>query len=209
MPEKGYVQTLEHRQKGAIARKGRIGKYARTEEIREKLRQFNTGRKASSETKMKLSSMRVGIKKSPTHVAKVAEANRNRSPEVKEKIRSIMAFHNKQLGECHKGCNNPNWKGENRIPISFFAKRRRVRKSNCLGSHSYPEWLSLKQYFSFTCPSCGRSEPEINLHKDHIIPLAKGGSDFIGNIQPLCRTCNLKKQTKIISYTKWGENLYG
>ena len=67
-------------------------------------------------------------------------------------------------------------------------------------SHTFDEWEELKKKYNYTCPCCGKSEPEIKLTEDHIIPLSKCGSDLIENIQPLCLTCNLKKHTKIIKY---------
>jgi 5-methylcytosine-specific restriction endonuclease McrA len=32
------------------------------------------------------------------------------------------------------------------------------------------------------------------------VPVALGGSSFIANIQPLCRSCNSSKQDRIIDY---------
>ena len=45
--------------------------------------------------------------------------------------------------------------------------------------------------------ACIRCGSQTELHFDHIIPVAKGGSNVEANIQILCRPCNLKKSDKI------------
>lgn len=44
------------------------------------------------------------------------------------------------------------------------------------------------------CVKCGSAK---ELHFDHVIPLARGGSDEAENIQILCRNCNLAKSDRL------------
>ena len=114
-------------------------------------------------------------------------------------VKPFTEEHRKKLGEYSKGSNNYRWKGgiENKL---WHNRNRRALYLGADGYHSLREWENLKAQYNWTCPACKKSEPAITLGEDHIIPLSKGGSHNIENIQPLCRSCNSKKQTKIIKY---------
>ncbi len=90
----------------------------------------------------------------------------------------------------------------NRDKLALFTNRRRARKRSTEGTHTDAEWQALKAFYDFKCLCCGKQEPEIRLTRDHVIPLDKGGSDSIDNIQPLCARCNSKKNNKHIDYRK-------
>jgi len=52
-----------------------------------------------------------------------------------------------------------------------------------------------KKIYSMPCSNC---ESRKNITLDHIIPIARGGRHSIGNLQPLCLSCNSSKHTKTI-----------
>lgn len=77
------------------------------------------------------------------------------------------------------------------------------KKKLLKGGHTREEWEDLKRIYNYTCPCCGRSEPEITLTRDHIVPRSMRWDgvlnlDNIENIQPLCAGCNRKKGRKLI-----------
>ena len=49
----------------------------------------------------------------------------------------------------------------------------------------------------FTCQACGATGPDVKLHVDHKIPIAKGGKTTLDNLHVLCAPCNLGKRDKM------------
>jgi hypothetical protein len=56
-----------------------------------------------------------------------------------------------------------------------------------------PNWEEVRQVVlkrdGYQCGNCGSTE---NLHVHHIVPLSLGGSNELGNLRTLCKTCHAK-----------------
>lgn len=74
---------------------------------------------------------------------------------------------------------------------------RRARIIGNGGTHTDEEWRALCNKYGNKCLCCKK---ETKLTRDHIVPLSKGGTNDISNIQPLCLKCNMKKKTSTIDY---------
>lgn len=92
------------------------------------------------------------------------------------------------------------WRKANPDKLRQYTHVRRALERAANGAFTASEWQALEEHYNYTCLRCGRSEPEIKLTADHVIPLARGGSNDIGNIQPLCLICNLQKHTDSTDY---------
>ncbi len=92
------------------------------------------------------------------------------------------------------------WAKRSAEQISWQKNLWGKRKREADGNHTFGQWEELKAKYNWTCPACLKKEPEIKLTEDHIVPLSKGGSDNIENIQPLCGLCNSTKRTKTIKF---------
>lgn len=84
--------------------------------------------------------------------------------------------------------------------LNEYCRVRTLRRKAVGGHHTREQWEALKAQYDHKCLCCGKSEPEVELTRDHIIAITKGGTDDIENIQPLCRGCNAAKQANEIDF---------
>jgi 5-methylcytosine-specific restriction endonuclease McrA len=75
--------------------------------------------------------------------------------------------------------------------------KRRALIRGSEGAYTGREWIDLVEKHDHRCAHCKRHEPEIKLTVDHIVPISKGGTNYISNIQPLCASCNSRKKDRI------------
>ena len=88
--------------------------------------------------------------------------------------------------------NNPDFKQKRDI----WSHGRRVKRRNG-GKFSVAEWRALCAKYDHRCLCCGEQK---RLTPDHVVPISRGGSNAIDNIQPLCLACNMRKHAKTIDY---------
>lgn len=89
------------------------------------------------------------------------------------------------------------WQQQNKPLVKAMQHRRRSARVNAPGSFSAQEWERLCAQYGNVCLCCKEAKP---LHADHVVPLSRGGTNDIGNIQPLCKSCNSSKWARTIDY---------
>ena len=94
-----------------------------------------------------------------------------------------------------KNTGRPSPRASERLFVYYRARKRAAGEK-----FTHAEWQALCALYDYTCLCCGKQEPDITLTTDHVVPVSKGGSNAIENIQPLCTDCNNHKGTKIIDY---------
>ncbi len=94
---------------------------------------------------------------------------------------------------------NRKWSRNNRKKLRIKEARRRARLSSSGGSYTSYEWNQLVKQQENRCLACGK---KTKLTVDHVIPVSKGGTSNIDNLQGLCFSCNSSKGAKPTDYRK-------
>lgn len=87
------------------------------------------------------------------------------------------------------------WQRSNPDKKQQYSSTRRARKRLSAGTHTAEQLRELLEKQNYECVYCRGSLRE-RRHTDHIVALARGGSNGIENIQLLCPSCNSSKGDK-------------
>jgi 5-methylcytosine-specific restriction endonuclease McrA len=78
----------------------------------------------------------------------------------------------------------------------FHQNNRRAKQLNAGGTFTTEQVKELYEKQHGNCAICFNGVEYEEIARDHVMPLAKGGSNDISNIQILCYDCNSKKNSK-------------
>lgn len=87
------------------------------------------------------------------------------------------------------------WRRLNWDKVTTYSQNRRSRELNAEGSFTSAEWAKKKLEFRNRCAYCFK---RVKLTLQHVVPLSKGGSNYISNIVPACGKCNSKIGAKVV-----------
>ena len=107
--------------------------------------------------------------------AKVREWNRQHLPRVAAKLRT--------------------WRKKNPERAKAIDDRKRAKRAKALGTATFEQIKARIDFYGNRCAYCGGPYE----HVDHVIPLARGGSNWPANLRPACARCNQSKNAKKLS----------
>jgi 5-methylcytosine-specific restriction endonuclease McrA len=87
------------------------------------------------------------------------------------------------------------WAKEHPVETVLKTERHRARKVNAPGVCTAEQLEARVAYYGHKCAYCGGPFEGI----DHVVPLARGGSNWPANLRPACLYCNSSKGDRLLS----------
>ena len=139
-----------------------------------------------------LASQKESRKRNPEKHREMQRKSREKHKEkVKKYMLSYYEKNRERMNRLHR-----EWVARNKEKAKQLDRTQYSRRKLAEGTFTLEEWEAVKRQHGFRCANCNK---RTKLTVDHIIPLSKGGTNFIANIQPLCKSCNCSKNDKLVS----------
>lgn len=172
-PEKLKMRAAAYRIKNPEKRKETQAKYRSAN--REKVSAVNAAYRTNNAEKIKESS------------AVYRETN-------SEKVKKAKAAYKERNLE-KVNASKTAWAKANPDKRAAFCRNRKALKRTAEGSHTAEDIKRIYKAQNGKCACC-KTKVGKKYHVDHVIPLARGGSNWASNLQVLCPNCNVRKQAK-------------
>jgi len=88
------------------------------------------------------------------------------------------------------------WSIQNTLPKAVMNKNWNARKQGAKGSFTLEEYKNKLAIHNNKCGYCLVGDAYT---VDHIVPISKGGTNFISNIMPCCLKCNGQKRDYLLN----------
>ena len=124
-----------------------------------------------------------------------AKVRYDENPEPAKKCAKAWARKNKR----RKIATDKAWVKANHDKVRSYQHKHRTAVRGNGGSFTAAEWNALCKQYRHKCLRCNKRR---KLTADHVIPVSKGGSSDMSNIQPLCGPCNSSKGAKTTDYRR-------
>ena len=87
------------------------------------------------------------------------------------------------------------WARKNRLHKSVLNRNWNAKQLGAIGSFTTKEYKDKLDFYNNKCGYCLERNPYTI---DHIIPISKGGNNYIDNIMPACLQCNGQKRDYLL-----------
>jgi len=100
-------------------------------------------------------------------------------------------YRRRNLNKLRKAARRYYWKNWQKKRVEHHAAV--AKRKGAPGKYTQQEWLRLLAQYRYRCAYCNRKLTRKSASADHVLPLSRGGTNWIANIVPACLPCNQRK----------------